>query len=254
MMQKGKKAMSVLLMMGMLTTAGASLALAADAGGAEAPDRPRGGGMFLNEEWLTDEIAGLDAQQQAEILALQAELAALQPEKEPREKQALTTEEQAVLDEYQAQIQAKEEAITAILQEAGVTLTAPDKPDQTTIVRIFSEQADGAERTLPKGGRGNLDGSEPRNGFVGRLVSAETMAQLDDETKAQIRSLEDEIKTLRSSLAAELGLKQPEQIELTAIEQATMEKARTIRQELQQALQEAGITLPQPPAKEAEQA
>ena len=148
MMQKGKKAMSVLLMMGMLTTAGASLALAADAGGAEAPDRPRGGGMFLNEEWLTDEIAGLDAQQQAEILALQAELAALQPEKEPREKQALTTEEQAVLDEYQAQIQAKEEAITAILQEAGVTLTAPDKPDQTTIVRIFSEQADGAERTL----------------------------------------------------------------------------------------------------------
>ena len=76
-MQKWKKIMSALLVTGMLMTAGAGLALA-DTAEASAPERPAGpkGGLLLNEEWLTEQIAGLSAEQQAEILALQEQLAA----------------------------------------------------------------------------------------------------------------------------------------------------------------------------------
>ena len=253
-MQKWKKALSVLLMMGLLTTAGASMAWAEEDGEA-VYGPPRGGGLCLNEAWLAEQIAGLSEAQQTEILALQAELAALQPEKEQREKQTFTAEQQAVLEAYQAQIKAKEEAVTALLQAAGVTLNAPDKPDQEAIARTLPERTDGTEQALPEGDlpKGGRDDRGPRGGFAGRLVSAEAMAQLDDETKAQLQSLEGEIKALRSALAADLGLEQPEKPELTEAEQAAREKARTVQQQLRQALQQAGITLPQPPTKEAEQ-
>ena len=114
-MQKWKKAMSALLMTGMLTTACAGMALADTTSGSaqERPAGQRGGGMFMEEDWLTEQIAGLSSEQQAEILALQAELKALQPKKEQREMPTLSTEQQAVMEEYQSQIKAKEEAITA---------------------------------------------------------------------------------------------------------------------------------------------
>lgn len=257
-MQKWKKAMSALLMTGMLTTACAGMALADTTSGSaqERPAGQRGGRMFMEEDWLTEQIAGLSSEQQAEILALQAELKALQPEKEQREMPTLSTEQQAVMEEYQSQIKAKEEAITAIFTEAGVTLTAPergqgpqDKAEQTKTDKTPPERPEGADNEPPDGER-PMDG---KGGFGGSLISEEDLAQLDSDAQAQVQTLQEEIKALQESMHTALGMEQPERTERTEAEKTVGEEERAAQQELRQALQEvltaAGIELPQPPAR-----
>lgn len=268
-MQKWKKAMSALLMTGMLTTACAGMALADTTSGSaqERPAGQRGGGMFMEEDWLTEQIAGLSSEQQAEILALQAELKALQPEKERREMPTLSTEQQAVMEEYQSQIKAKEEAITAIFTEAGVTLTAPergqgpqDKAEQTKADKTLPERPEGVDNEppdgeRPMGGKGGMSGDRPmggKGGFGGSLISEEDLAQLDSDAQAQVQTLQQEIKALQESMHTALGMEQPERTERTEAEKTAGEEERAAQQELRQALQEAltaaGIELPQPPA------
>ncbi len=253
-MQKWKKIMSALLVTGMLMTAGAGLALA-DTAEASAPERPAGpkGGLLLNEEWLTEQIAGLSAEQQAEILALQEQLEALQPEQPER---TFASEQRSVLEEYQAQIQAKEDAVMAVFAEAGVTLSVPergerlqgdgDKPESDS---LQPERPADTEKEMP-------EGSRPLGGRGGKamsgvgLVSETDLAQLDSNAQAEVQALQTEIKALQAEMRTALGLDRSEQSAPTEEDKAAEAEARSAREALLEALQEAGIVLPQPPTRE----
>ena len=94
-----KKLMSVLLVMGLLSTGTAAWALA-DTASDGLTDRPRGGWMMSSTE-INDLLSGLSAEEQSTILSLQSQLEALRPQ-----RQELTDEEKATLARCQIQIKA----------------------------------------------------------------------------------------------------------------------------------------------------
>ena len=263
-MKQWKKALCSLLMVGMLTTGGASLALADE----QSPTALAGhkGGMLVNSDWLTEQIADLSADQQAEILALQEQLAALEPQKQPREKLELSTEQQSVLENYQSQIKALEEEMTALFTAAGVPLERPERgerpeaplqKDGETAPALPEKTADSPERAAfpdQKDGEKQQPGGGHFKGFGGGLrVTDEQLAQLDDDARAQAESLQAECQALREELSAALGTERPQEQTLTAEEKAAREEERAAQKELMQALQEAltaaGIEWPTPPER-----
>ncbi len=268
-MKQWKKALISMLMVGMLTTGGASLALADEQGQTDGW-QPAGhrGGMLVNSDWLTEEIADLPADQQAEILALKEQLAALEPQERQREKIELTEEQKSVLESYQSQIKALEEELTAIFAEAGVTLESPKrgerpeaplKQDKETGQIPPEKPADAQEQSTLAGYTGG-ERKQPDGrhmaGFGGGLqVTEEELGELDSEAQAQAKSLQAECQALREALHTALGIECPAQQTLTAQEQAAREEKwaaqKELRQALQEALQAAGIEWPALSEREA---
>lgn len=274
-MRQWKKALSGLLMVGLLSTGGASLALADEQSGAREPGGHRGG-MLEKSDFLSEQIAGLSEEQQAEITALWEQLAQLKPQRP--EQMALSDEQKALLDDYQSQMQALEEAIRTVFIEAGVTLEkpergerpeglpeppdgeAPELPAENGLPPL-NDETDGAAKDIPAGSE--ADGQRPdgapggprggRSGMGGGLkITEDALAQLDSAAQAQVQSLQQQLETLRQEQRTALGLTS-EADEDRADEEANRADIQALEQSLREALTAAGIEWPSPEARKTDQ-